>query len=576
MCGIAGIVGHPIKDKQNIVKSMTDKISHRGPDGEGLVSFDNCILGHRRLSIVDLNSGDQPMFSNNRKECIVFNGEIYGFKEIKDRIKQYPFTTTSDTEVILALYQEYQENIFEHLPGMFALAIWDEARQQLICGRDRFGEKPFYYAFGKNNEFIFASEIKAIISSGLVEPKLDLESVGHYMKHLYVNPTKTIYENIYTLAPAHFLTYSNGTLNIERYWKTPNINYSITPENAYEQFNYLLEKSVKNQLVADVPVGAFLSGGLDSSLIVALASKYKTNINTYSFGFGNMINELPYAKLVADMYSTNHTEIQQDLPDLGRLLYQLQDIYDEPFADSSNIPTYLIANEAAKHLKVVLTGDGGDELLGGYDFWYRHLLNIEKRKKYNHNTQFILKLTTRVCQKLGGKYLPYLVQQQNIVKEKGFNISQIHQTQNLYFTDNELSSLGLNHIDKTNYSFSFENTVSDAMRMDIENYMPGDILVKTDRAAMANSLELRAPFLDKEFAEFCITLPHTLKLNYKEEKLIAKQVFKNSFPKKIINRKKQGFGAPVNNWLNNPSLKMLKEDYLKNSSCKIKQNGTAH
>ena len=568
MCGIAGIAGTNILHKQDAVKAMTDAIAHRGPDGEAMWAGENCILGHRRLSIIDLATGDQPMFSADKKKVFVFNGEIYGYKKIKSNLTKYPYSTTSDTEVVIALYEEYGTGLLEHLPGMFAFALWDENKQQLFCGRDRFGEKPFYYAITSDGNFVFASEIKAILASKLIDPELSKESLTHYLKHLYVHPSHTIYKNIFTLPPAHYLTFNNGRCEIKRYWQLPKTNNFISLNEATESFRHLFEQSVQNQLIADVPVGAFLSGGIDSSLVVAVAAKYKEHIKTISFGFGNEINELPYAKQIADKYKTDHVEIQQPLPDLAELLFKMQEIYDEPFADSSNIPTYLISKAAAQHLKVVLTGDGGDELLGGYSFWYRHLFNIQDADSFTGYKKALLPFAARIAKKAGNSYLPFIQRQQAILAKGKKAVHTIHSEQNTYFDHLQLQQLGIGNTNNSTsgYSFEYESTVSDAMKMDIENYMPGDILVKTDRAAMANSLELRAPFLDKDLAAFCISLPYALKLNYKEEKIIAKQALGNLLPDNIVKRNKQGFGAPVTSWLRSSSLQQLKNEYLKTAN----------
>jgi len=568
MCGIAGIIG---KADLTHVKRMTDAIAHRGPDGEGICQVGDCILGHRRLSIVDLVTGDQPMFSADKQKAIVFNGEIYGYKKIRDTLGNYNFRTTSDTEVILALYEKYGETFFKYLPGMFSIALWDDQKQELICGRDRFGEKPFYYAVTASGDFIFASEIKAILASGLIEPVLNNQSLVHYLQHLYVHPHQTIYENIYTLPAAHYLQFSKGKLHVKRYWQLPNVDYTISLDDATETFRDLFEKAVQKQLIADVPVGAFLSGGIDSSLVVAVASRFKKNIKTISFGFGKEINELPYAKLVADTFKTEHLEIQQQVPDLANLLGRMQEVYDEPFADSSNIPTYLISRAASEQLKVVLTGDGGDELLGGYAFWYRHLFNIEKAVSFTGYKKLLLPFASRIASRVGDQYLPFIKHQQKILDKNKHTVHAIHAEQNIYFNESQLRQLGLSKTSagKSKYSFDDENTVSDAMKMDIENYMPGDILVKTDRASMANGLELRAPFLDKKLAEFCISLPHSLKLNHKEEKIIAKQAFQKLLPKDIVKRRKQGFGAPVSSWLKTPTLQEMVADHLEDPRSKI-------
>jgi asparagine synthase (glutamine-hydrolysing) len=353
MCGISGIVGKKSEQYSNAMHAMAQALHHRGPDGSAVYFFENCALGHNRLSIVDLATGEQPMITPDKNRGIVFNGEIYGYKEIKEALqKEFHFKTASDTEVILALYQKYGEKLPEHLPGMFAFAIWDDEKQKLFCARDRFGEKPFYYAWGEGGEFIFASEIKAILATGLVKPVIDRGSLVHYLRHLYVEPGKSIYKNIFVLPPAHYLIAHNGDVVVGRYWQLPVVDEKIGVDEAVDKFKILLKQAVERQLVADVPVGAFLSGGLDSTTIVSLASGLKQGISTYSFGFGDSINELPFAREAAAKYKTTHLELQAGAFDLAELFVEMQNIYDEPFADSSNIPTYLIAKLAREHTNI--------------------------------------------------------------------------------------------------------------------------------------------------------------------------------------------------------------------------------
>lgn len=571
MCGIAGIAGKNVAHKASLVKTMTDSLRHRGPDGEGIWVAQNCVLGHRRLSIIDLSSGAQPMSSASGKRVITFNGEIYGFQSIKQSLKEYRFVTNSDTEVVLALYEKYGLELFGYLPGMFSFGLWDEEEQTLICGRDRFGEKPFYYSITPAGELIFASEIKALFKSEQVDARINPDSLVHYLQRLYVHPHTSIYQHIQVLPPAHYLVFKDGKAEVRRYWNLPGERGSIGLGEASETFRQLFLNSVEKQLVADVPVGCFLSGGIDSSLVVAAASTFREKLTTISFGFGQIINELPFAREVSRKYNTEHVEIQQPLPDLGDLLMKMQEIYDEPFADSSNIPTYLISKAASQHLKVVLTGDGGDELLGGYMYWYRNLVNIEKRKLMATPMRMILSISSKVAAKLNNRYIPYLHAQQALLARGERSISFIHHRQNEYFTQGDLNNIGLSagNGDLPKYSFKPMNSVSDAMLMDVENYMPGDILVKTDRASMANSLELRAPFLDKELAEFCISLPYRLKLTYKQEKIVARKAFDYALPENIKRRHKQGFGAPVVEWLKTSSLAALKSDYLCKSNSRI-------
>lgn len=562
MCGIAGIVAENAVEYLQTVRKMTDTIAHRGPDGDGHHVYGRCVLGHRRLSIVDLGGGHQPMFNHSKSIGIVFNGEIYGYKKLRDET-QYNYQNESDTELLIALYEQKGRAMMESLPGMFAFSIWDENKQALFCARDRFGEKPFYYAFGTNGEFIYSSEIKAILSTGLIEPVIDKESLAHYLKHLYVHPQKTIYKNIFTLPPAHTLEYSPITkqLQIERYWHMPETVGAVKLNDAIEQFTYLLDDAVKKQLIADVPVGAFLSGGLDSSTIVALASKNKEGIKTISFGFGDSINELPFAREIAKKYNTQHIELQQRETDIADLLMKMQDIYDEPFADSSNIPTYLISELAKEHLTVILTGDAGDELLGGYGS-YKILVEMMKGKKTPHLLLPLLKYMLKFSSVLRGKVNLLGMEAAMSNTQYKQSIIDTHKQYYVYFTDNQLQQIGLGKVEKPLGSFTLHNTVDDAIKQDIEDYMPGDILVKTDRAAMASSVELRAPFLDVNFAEYCISLPHTLKVNSSQDKILLREAMGHLWTEGIRARSKQGFGAPVKQWLQIPGVVQLKQEFL--------------
>jgi asparagine synthase (glutamine-hydrolysing) len=552
MCGIAGIAGKNVQRYQQQVKQMTDCISHRGPDGDARSAFENAVLGHRRLSIIDLSTGDQPMHSPFGAS-IVFNGEFYGFLDIKKRL-EYNWQTTSDTEVILALYHKYGATDFtRHVRGMFALAIWDEKEQQLVAARDRFGEKPFYYALTKDNEIVFASEIKAILASGLVEPVISTEALTHYLQHLYVHPDHSIYKNIFVLPPAHYLLYKDGKIHIHRYWDLPKEQLNISKEEAREESYRLLQKAVREQLVSDVPVACFLSGGLDSSTITALAAMARPQpLTTISFSFGSDKSELQYSRQIAAKYKTENIELHQDDFNIANWFLKMSAIYDEPFADSSNIPTYLISQMAAKHFKVVLTGDGGDELMAGYRGWYRSLYQLQHPEGISGTMKNLIKKT------LHAKY-------------RSTDIAEMHLQQNVYFNTGELQSLAKF---KTGYSYNKflrqpYNTVDAAMRMDLQDYMPGDILVKTDRAAMANSLELRAPFLDVDFAEFCIALPEDYKINGQDDKILLRESFRHLWTKDIATRDKQGFGAPVDQWLMQKEMQQLKNDVLLNPGCKI-------
>lgn len=572
MCGIAGIVKPNLEAEKytSLVRGMVQKIAHRGPDAQTSYTGNDFSFGHARLSIVDLVDGKQPMKEADSQNVIVFNGEIYGYKNIKANYKGYNFVTQSDTELLLAMYQRNGEKMLDELPGMFAFCIWDEKNKRLFAARDRFGEKPFYYAIGKNGEFVFASEMKAILSTGLVEPVLDTNSVDFYLRRLYVHPYKTIFKNIFTLPAAHALIFENGQIKTWRYWNLPELNHQISFEEAKGEFVQLLDKAVQNQLVADVPVAAFLSGGLDSSTIVAIASKYKSNFTTFSFGFEGDKSELKYAEQIAKKYKTNHVILEEKEFDIAELLVKMHSIYDEPFADSSNIPTYLISKLASKHVKVVLTGDACDELMAGYNFWYRRIYEFEKAKDSSKANFYFAMLMRSMSYRLK---LKSQMRYQNQVAgfadaEKFSSASDIHQQQRNFFSAAQTSSLFIKPNGEAN-SESKLNTLNEILRDDVGNYMPGDILVKTDRASMANSLELRAPFLDKDFASFCISLPTNFKINHNTEKLLLREACGELWTHEIRQRKKQGFAASVNEWLKIPPIVELKEKYLKNKSNKI-------
>ena len=365
VCGIAAIVAPESVCYAEPVHRMVKALKHRGPDKEGLHFFTSCALGHTRLSVIDLDSGDQPMVSHTKQVGISFNGEIYDYRSLKSSLGDYPFRTSSDTEVILALYHRYGIRCLEYLKGMFAFALWDEEARELVCARDRFGEKPLFYAVGVHGELIVASEIKAIVASGLIQPILNREALVHYLQHLCVPPNQTIFSNIQVLPPAHAMRYRNGRLTIERYWCLPEPTTRVMPlPDVVEEFRHLFGKAVERCLVADVPVGLFLSGGLDSSSVVAMASESAKTLNTFFFDFERATTERDYARDVANKYQTTHIELSDTHASIADLIIEMQSVFDEPFADSSNIPTWLLARAARQHVKVVLAGDGGDDSTG--------------------------------------------------------------------------------------------------------------------------------------------------------------------------------------------------------------------
>lgn len=562
MCGIAGIISPKARNYSENLQKMTHSIAHRGPDSEHHEFYENAALGHRRLSIIDLSeTGKQPMFSNTKNECIVLNGEIYGYQDLKKKYADYPYRGTSDTEVILAMYQEKGKELLNELPGMFAFAIWNEEKQELFCARDRFGEKPLYYATGKNGEFVFASEIKAILASGLIVPKINNEALYHFLQYGYVSAYQSIYSNIFALPPAHFLVYSNGNISIERYYSIPKNDIQISLSDAKEEFVHLLKNAVQKQLIADVEVGSFLSGGLDSSTIVAMVNEFKPKQTTISFGYSGEHSELKFAEEIAQKYETNHIEIHENRGNIAAELLKVSPFFDEPFADMSYIPQFKICEAAARHLKVVLAGDVGDELFGGYQFY-----TIENQMK-NHFSY------NNMLYKFGLKQFGKFRETSYITKEiiGHQNILDFHQNKvRNYFLPKEMAELGITSKYHQEYSFAANpDSLNDIMRTDLEKYVPGNMLVKSDRMAMANSLEVRTPFLDQDFAEFCVQLPENLKLDSENDKIILRESMRNYWTETIRNRHKQGFGSSVENWFEEKSLMELSDDLLKNKHSKI-------
>ncbi len=562
MCGIAGIITPNARNYQENLQKMTDAIAHRGPDAQGHEFYDSAAMGHRRLSIVDLSeTGKQPMFSNTKNECIVFNGEIYGYQPLKKKYGDYPYRGSSDTEVILAMYQNKGKNLLKELPGMFSFAIWNNEKQELFCARDRFGEKPFYFATGKNGEFVFGSEIKAVLASGLVIPEVNNEALYHFLQYGYVSAYQSIYSNIHTLPPAHSLVVKNGEISIERYYSIPKNDINISLSEAKEEFTSLLKNAVGKQLIADVEVGSFLSGGLDSSTIVAMVNEFKNQQTTISFGYSGEDSELKFAEEIAEKYHTNHIEIYENRGDIAEELVKVQPYFDEPFADMSYVPQYKICQAAARHLKVVLAGDVGDELFGGYSFYQ---VENQLKNHFSYRNQLV-KFGLKQYGKL--KEVSFLTRQ-NIEHNSMLDFHQNHVRN--YFNTKEIGKLGI--LEKYHQTYSFQqnpHSLNDVMRTDLEKYVPGNMLVKSDRMAMANSLEVRTPFLDVDFAEFCIQLPENLKVNTDNDKIILREAMQNYWTETIRNRHKQGFGSSVSSWFEEKSMMELSHNLLSQKDAAI-------
>ncbi len=574
MCGISGVVNLDLQhevDKRMLVK-MGNTILHRGPDDKGIYTHQNIGFSFRRLSIIDLKTGHQPLANEDEKVWIVFNGEIYNFKELRTDLLQkgHVFRTQSDTETIVHLYEEYGKDCVQHLRGMFAFAIWDERNKKLFCARDRFGIKPFFYHLTKDR-FVFGSEIKAVLAAG-IEKEIDLSAMDSYFTYRFITDDQTIFKGIRKLKPAHsieiqFKDRTSSDIKIEKYW---NINYQPdfkkTEADWCEELNNVLGEAVKMRMISDVPLGAFLSGGIDSSIVVALMSQFTDQpIKTFSIGFKEKaFNELPFAREIAQRYQTDHFEHMVE-PDSVSLLPKLAWAYDEPFADTSAIPTYYVSKFAREQVKVVLTGDGGDELFGGYDK-YTRLTNIHKYNRMPHafNKRFWRKLHDLLPNTVKGKGATYYLSKKR--NEAGAYLALWTEPERKSLYRSELWDAVKNNpaenykkqllLHSNTDDFLFQN-----LELDMQSFMVDDVLTKVDRASMLNSLEARVPILDHKLAELSFTIPSNLKMNGQNKKYILKKAFEKYLPASVINHPKQGFSVPMRTWFKG-SLKDYVNDRL--------------
>jgi len=564
MCGIAGILH---LDKKNIepdmLKRMNSTITHRGPDAEGYYVNDFVGLAHSRLSIIDLESGDQPMLNTSKTVSIVFNGEIYNFQEIRKMLqaKKHIFKTNSDTEVILHLYEEYGEKTPEFLDGMFAFAIWDTEKQKLFLARDRIGIKPLYYFLNKK-KLVFGSEIKPILEYSSISREIDNTAILDYLTYSFIPAPKTIFKSIKKLLPAHTLSIDVKTASptIKKYWDISFSEKLESDENTIsKKIIENLHSAVSSHLISDVPLGAFLSGGIDSSAVVASMTKITDKpATTCSIGFKQQnLSELPYAKEVAQLYNSDHFEyiVTPDaISFIDKILYH----YDEPFADTSALPSFYLSKVTRQKVKVALSGDGGDENFAGYRRYVIDRLENTIRKFFPIKPLFLF--LSKIYPK--ADWLPQIFRAktlfQNLAKtpfEAYFNTVSLYDKNIL---DKILTSDFKTSLDGYSSKSVIEDyyTKSDAdnhmdkvLYTEIKTFLPDDYLVKVDRASMGNSLEVRVPLLDHKFMEFAAKIPVSLKLKNSQTKYIFKKALEKLLPKSILYRKKQGFEIPIDSWL---------------------------
>lgn len=585
MCGITGYAafkGAKTLD-QELLGKMVNIIYHRGPDESGMDIRNGVAMGMRRLSIIDLSGGHQPIYNEDKTVWTVFNGEIYNFKDFRNQLKAkgHIFKTNTDTEVIVHGYEEYGNGFLKYLNGMFAIAVHDTKKNKLLLARDHVGIKPLYYTFN-NNRIIFGSEIKSILLSRVVDPQLDVDALGEFLSWEYVPGKATLIKEIKKLEPGYFLEIDlkNPVCDPKMYWDIPFYEVqqnNSTMEEWLDKIDAQLKKSTRMQLISDVPLGAFLSGGVDSSLIVSAMGDAKT----FSIGFDDpTYNELKWARRVADHLGVTHKD-EIIKPDVLELFEHLMFFLDDPIGDFSIFPTYLVSRLARKHVTVALSGDGGDELFGGYETY----LAQSKARVFNRIPAFIRK---GVIESIVNSIKPTAKKKGLVNKAKRFIEGTYHgdelsharwrifvgeeMRKNLFSAEslNKIVSPPSQHIEKLFRQASNRGDLNRSLYVDVKSYLCDNILTKVDRMSMAVSLEARVPYLDPDLVSLAFQVPEKFKVSSKETKIILKKLASKYVPYECVYRPKEGFSIPIKNWLMN-EFKPLMEDLLDQN--KIKRDG---
>jgi asparagine synthase (glutamine-hydrolysing) len=570
MCGIAGYINFEINKpaERSVIKKMTDCVSYRGPDGEGFFVENNLALGHRRLSIIDLDSGNQPMFSDNKQFIITFNGEIYNYIELREELGKlgHTFKTNSDTEVILKAFEHWGYDCQNKFNGMWAFAIWDNVKKELFLSRDRIGEKPLHYGV-HNNAFVFGSEIKSLVEFGIPK-EIRPELIEIYLTLTNIPAPHTFYKNIHKLMPGHFLIVRGNEVREKKYWDLPEIdeeNMISDKKEVYENFAFLLEDSVKIRMRSDVPFGAFLSGGLDSSSIVALmAGNSSEPIKTFTIGFDDKaFDESKLAKKVADKFKTEQYRETISPDKFSEIINKVALHYDEPFGDSSAIPTGYVSYFAAKKVKMVLTGDGGDEVLSGYTSYQGIKLANLINKFPGIITDSIPFVNDSVAKFFKGKSRYKLNKISSVIRTANMSFSE-KVTKKIAYTDiTNIKKLSekisgvikiedyiSDFINKTTYQGDFYKL----MYLNFKHDLPNDYLVKVDRMSMAYSLEARVPFLDHRLIEYMVKVDKNVKMQGWERKSVLRNTHGKRLPDAVLNASKKGFAIPIRDWFKESTL----------------------
>jgi asparagine synthase (glutamine-hydrolysing) len=565
MCGITGFInagGGPVD--RGLLERMNAAIAHRGPDEDGFFIKEHVGLAMRRLAIIDLAGGQQPIYNEDRTKSIVFNGEIYNYQSLRDGLiaRGHKLYTKSDTEVVVHLYDEFGVECLQHLRGMFALAIWDETEKSLFLARDRVGKKPLLYSHQRNGDLIFGSEFTAVLAHPSISREVDHEAIDSYLSYLCVPAPRTAFKQIRKLEPGHWLKWRAGAIETKRYWQ-PDFSkkIKITEPEAIEETTRLLRESTKLRMISEVPLGAFLSGGVDSSTVVALMAQESSRpVKTFSIGFEEQdFSELKYAKRVAEHVGAEYNEFIVR-PNALDVIPTLVEHYGEPYSDSSAVPTYYVSKETRKHVTVALNGDGGDESFAGYERYAA----MRIAESYARVPSLLRKALVEAPVGL----LPTSELRRSRVRDakRFFTAANLPRTEryfrwtstfnrdakrDLYTKEFERLIAGVDAVTPLREWFDTANgtDILDAtMLTDQMTYLPNDLLVKVDIASMANSLEARSPFLDHNVIEFAASLPAGLKMRGFETKSLLKKVAARLVPKDVIYRRKMGFGVPVGKW----------------------------
>jgi asparagine synthase (glutamine-hydrolysing) len=579
MCGICGFVSATAWS-EDMLRGMNDVIFRRGPDGEGLLHTSQVGLAMRRLAIIDVEGGSQPVYNEDRSVAVVFNGEIYNFQTLRARLQArgHQFRTHSDTEVIVHLYEEHGEDLVRELEGMFAFALWDARRGTLLLARDRLGIKPLFIAHLPGG-VLFGSEMKSLLATGLVPTDMDWQALDAYLTYTFIPAPQTIYRSIRKVPPGTTLTIRpGGETQARTYWSIPDTEPVVLTEQQWvERVEGSFRRAVESHLISDVPVGAFLSGGVDSGLMVAMMAQASARpVETFTVGFADagssFIDERIYARMIAQRYRLNHHEISVE-PHVATIIGEVVNAFDEPFADDSVIPSYYVSQAAAGFVKVALTGLGGDELFGGY----RRHLGVRLGDAYGRVPRWLREHLIDP----GVRRLPEPKSSSDLVDHlKRFSRASSASAAARY--QDSMSALppaergrlytreATRHIDReatvrvltdTFDGFRHGGSLERALKTDLRWYLPDDILTLTDRLSMWHSLELRVPFLDHHFVADVMTMPAALKIRRLRQKHLLKEVASRWLPEPVINHRKQGFEAPMGRWLRGP-LRALMQDTL--------------